>query len=148
MITLYSLSILSSSNSVKTRRRIWNKKSFSPWNYRPKNGIVSNYFVIFSVYVFQFEHTSCRWFTDLLQYADVAQQAFSAATVPTLHNALPAIEALHASWYKRIDRVKYAPFRDALISATAKLDEYYTKTSASDSHILAMGNCLTCSGPS
>ena len=74
----------------------------------------------------------------------MAQQAFSAATVPTLYNALPAIEALHASWYKRIDRVKYAPFKDALITATIKLDEYYTKTSASDAHILAMGNCLTC----
>ena len=67
------------------------------------------------------------------------QQAFSSDTIPTLHKALLAIEALHASWYKRIDREKYAPFEAALISATEKLNEYYMKTSASDAHILAMG---------
>lgn len=97
---------------------------------------------------FMFNVLLIFWSIVFLQYADVAQQAFSAATVPTLHNALPAIEALHASWYKRIDRVKYAPFQDALIAATTKLDEYYTKTSASDAHILAMGKYLICFGPS
>ncbi|KAF8950693.1 hypothetical protein BDZ97DRAFT_1163754 [Flammula alnicola] len=58
--------------------------------------------------------------------------------MPTLYNALPAIEALHAAWNKRADKAKYAPFKQALKAAIAKLEEYYTKTAASDAHILAM----------
>jgi hypothetical protein len=54
-------------------------------------------------------------------------------------NALPAVEALHAVWSKCAVKPKYAVFKDALDAATAKLDEYYQKTVASDAHILAMG---------
>lgn len=74
-----------------------------------------------------------------LQYADKAQQAFSASATPTLFNVLPAIEALHASWMKAMGREKYEPFHVALDAAMTKLDEYYTKTAASDAHIIAMG---------
>lgn len=58
---------------------------------------------------------------------------------PSLHNALPVIEALHAAWKRRSTKNKYAPFQAALEAATKKLDEYYTKTAESDAHILAMG---------
>jgi hypothetical protein len=34
---------------------------------------------------------------------------------------------------------KYEAFHEALDVATTKLDEYYTKTAASDAHIIAMG---------
>jgi hypothetical protein len=34
---------------------------------------------------------------------------------------------------------KYEAFHEALDAATTKLDEYYTKTAASDAHIIAMG---------
>jgi len=34
---------------------------------------------------------------------------------------------------------RYEPFQEALYTATEKLDEYYTKTAASDAHIIAMG---------
>jgi len=70
---------------------------------------------------------------------DIAQQAFSSKMNPTLSNALPAVEALHAAWSKRAVKPKYAVFKDALDAATAKLDEHYQKTAASDAHILAMG---------
>ena len=74
-----------------------------------------------------------------LQYADEAQQAFSASATPTLFNALPAVEALHASWTKAMGKEKYEAFHEALDAAMTKLDEYYTKTAASDAHIIAMG---------
>lgn len=76
---------------------------------------------------------------NFIQHADTAQQAFSADKSPSLHDALPAIEALHAAWSKRSSKEKYSPFWSALNAATTKLDEYYTKTSASDAHIMAMG---------
>ena len=69
----------------------------------------------------------------------MAQQAFSADRSPSLHDALPAIEALHAAWSKRSVKEKYSPFGGALDAASAKLDEYYTKTAASDAHVMAMG---------
>jgi hypothetical protein len=75
----------------------------------------------------------------LHQHADKAQQAFSFIKTPSLHNALPAIEALYAAWSKRAEKVKYSSFQEALDAATSKLDEYYQKTASSDAHILAMG---------
>jgi len=57
---------------------------------------------------------------------------------PTLFNAIPAIETLHAAWASRAERVKYRSFKDALDAAMAKLNEYYKKTAESDAHILAM----------
>ena len=59
------------------------------------------------------------------QYVDEAQQAFSAASGPTLHNALLAIEALHAVWTKAAGKIKYKLFHEALEAATKKLEEYY-----------------------
>lgn len=61
---------------------------------------------------------------------------------PTLHNALPAIEILHAAWTKAAAKHKYHAFAEALEAATEKLDEYYQKTAASDAHIMAMGTSL------
>ena len=56
------------------------------------------------------------------------QQVFSSKTNPTLSNALPAVEALHAAWSKHAVKPKYAIFKDALDAVTEKLDEYYKKT--------------------
>jgi hypothetical protein len=60
-------------------------------------------------------------------------------TAPSLHNALPTIEALHASWSSRVDKAKYAPFKEGLTAAMEKLNEYYKKTAELDAHIFAMG---------
>jgi len=40
---------------------------------------------------------------------------------------------------KAMGKEKYEAFHEALDAATTKLDEYYTKTAASDAHIIAMG---------
>ena len=75
----------------------------------------------------------------LFQHADEAQHAFSSDTKPTLHRALPAIEKLHGSWSERANDTNYIQFWPALEAGKEKLNEYYLKTAASDSHIIAMG---------
>ena len=40
---------------------------------------------------------------------------------------------------KAMGKEKYEAFYEALDAATTKLDEYYTKTAASDAHIIVMG---------
>jgi hypothetical protein len=72
------------------------------------------------------------------QHADKAQQAFSSEQTPTLFNAVPALETLHAAWTSRAKKFKYQAFMDALNAAAAKLNKYYKKTAESDAHILAM----------
>ena len=76
------------------------------------------------------------------QHVDEAQQAFSSASTPTLQNALPALEKLHAAWEKASSKQHYAPYILALTAGITKLDEYYQCTAASDAHIMAMGKCL------
>jgi len=71
-------------------------------------------------------------------HADKAQQAFLSVQTPTLFNAIPAIETLHAAWASQAKKIKYKSFKDALNAAMAKLNEYYKKTADSDAHILAM----------
>ena len=73
-----------------------------------------------------------------LQWADIAQQAFSSDTIPTLHNALPALEALHQAWSSRIDRDKYSDFADALRAGTTKIQQYYELTANSHAYTMAM----------
>jgi len=72
------------------------------------------------------------------QHADKAQQAFSSVQTPTLFNAIPAIETLHAAWSSRANKYKYGAFKNALDAAATKLNGYYEKTAESDAHILAM----------
>ena len=45
-----------------------------------------------------------------------------------LFNALPAIEALHASWMKAMGKEKYEAFHEALDVATTKLRSYQCPT--------------------
>lgn len=73
------------------------------------------------------------------QHADSAQQAFSAASVPTLQLALPAIERLYTSWEKAAAKARYESFGPALSAGMAKLNTYYERSAASDAHIMAMG---------
>ena len=73
------------------------------------------------------------------KHANIAQQAFSAAARPTLHNALPAIEKLYSAWEKASEKPRYAQFKPALNAAMEKLNEYYERTADSDAHIIAMG---------
>ncbi|KAG1785010.1 uncharacterized protein HD556DRAFT_1314614 [Suillus plorans] len=54
------------------------------------------------------EWTRAGQFTDLLLYADVAQQAFSSDHGSTLHLAIPALETLHRSWMSQAERSKYS----------------------------------------
>jgi hypothetical protein len=78
----------------------------------------------------------------LLQHADVAQQAFSSASTPTLHNALPTLEKLHAAWEKASHKDRYSHFVPALDAGKAKLDTYYQRSAQSDAHIMAMGKFI------
>ncbi len=72
------------------------------------------------------------------QHAENAQHAFSLEQGPTLHLAIPALEALHKAWSARISRDKYADFVDALSAATAKIEEYYNKTEQSPAYTFVM----------
>ncbi|KAF8219919.1 hypothetical protein L208DRAFT_1336728, partial [Tricholoma matsutake] len=67
-----------------------------------------------------------------------AQQAFSSDRGSTLHLALPALEALHKSWTKRAERIKYFDFVPALNAGLAKIAEYYDCTADSDAYTFAM----------
>jgi hypothetical protein len=73
-----------------------------------------------------------------VQFADVAQQAFSSNRGSTLHLAILALETLHKAWSSRSDRTKYRYFAPALKAAATKLDEYYKKTTDSPAYIMAM----------
>jgi hypothetical protein len=74
-----------------------------------------------------------------LQHADDAQGAFSSASTPTLHNALPTLEKLHAAWEKAANKPRYLHFVRALTAGKDKLDTYYNRSAESDAHIMAMG---------
>lgn len=87
---------------------------------------------------------SCIFSTILLtfyfrmQTADKAQQAFSYSSIPTLWNAVPALEKLYSTWEKQRGMPEAEPFINALNAGLKKVNEYYEKTSASDAHIMAM----------
>ena len=72
------------------------------------------------------------------QTSEKAQQAFSSSTIPTLCNAVPALEKMYMTWEKQRDQLESAPFQDAIYAAMAKINEYYVKTAESDAHIMAM----------
>ncbi|PPR07905.1 hypothetical protein CVT24_002800 [Panaeolus cyanescens] len=77
-------------------------------------------------------------FCNLLQVADDAQHAFSAAARPTLHNALPAIEKMYSKWEKASEMVEYTRFKSALAAGMRKIEEYYERTAESSAHIVCM----------
>ncbi|KAF7342966.1 putative AC transposase [Mycena venus] len=70
--------------------------------------------------------------------AEKAQQAFSSGTVPSLHNAIPALEALHSAWTKRAGKPDNANYAPALEKAAAKIDQYYQRTARSTAQVMAM----------
>ena len=78
----------------------------------------------------------------LTQHADNAQQSFSSETVPTLHRAIPALEALHKAWSSRAERPRYERFASALNAACTKINEYYEKTTETLAHIITMSMCV------
>jgi hypothetical protein len=80
----------------------------------------------------------CGW-RALIQHADDAQQAFSSSSTPTLHNALPTLEKLHARWMKASLKPRYSHFVLALEAGMTKLNAYYQRSAESDAHIMAMG---------
>ncbi|KAN0128809.1 hypothetical protein V8E53_013396, partial [Lactarius tabidus] len=71
-------------------------------------------------------------------HTDCAQQAFSAAKVPTLQLALPVIEQLYTSWEKASSKLQYDSFVPVLNAGMAKLNTYYKCSAESDAHIMAM----------
>lgn len=77
-------------------------------------------------------------FTSYLQHADHAQQAFSSNRNPSLHLAIPALEALHKAWSARLARLKYGHFKKPLQAAIDKIAAYYKKTGGADAYIIAM----------
>ncbi|KAN0113570.1 hypothetical protein V8E52_007634 [Russula decolorans] len=84
------------------------------------------------------EWDELKLFNDLLAHADNAQHAFSSDQAPSLHLALPALEALHKAWSSQRDRVKYWAFVTALDAGLAKIAEYYDRTAQSDAYTFAM----------
>jgi hypothetical protein len=74
-----------------------------------------------------------------IQYANDAQQAFSSSSAPSLQNALPVLERMHAAWEKASNKPRYSTFISALDSGMQKLDQYYQRSAESDAHIMAMG---------
>jgi hypothetical protein len=73
------------------------------------------------------------------QHAEKAQQAFSSGTIPSMHNAIPALEALHSAWNKKADTPSNSNYAPALNAAADKINEYYQKTSHSTVQVMAMG---------
>ncbi|KAG6895056.1 hypothetical protein C0992_003343 [Termitomyces sp. T32_za158] len=71
-------------------------------------------------------------------HANNAQQAFLSDQVPTLHLAIPALEALHRAWSSHASRIKYTVFSTSLQAACQKIDDYYEKTTNSPAYIMAM----------
>ncbi|KAF8220030.1 hypothetical protein L208DRAFT_1336177, partial [Tricholoma matsutake] len=67
-----------------------------------------------------------------------AQQALSSDRGSTLHLALPALAALHKSWTKQAECIKYFDFVPALNAGLAKIAEYYDCTADSDAYTFAM----------
>ena len=74
----------------------------------------------------------------IIQCVDAAQQAFSYDNTPTLHTALPALEALHKAWSSQSTCSRFAPFTAALQAALAKIKTYYDKTATSHAYTFAM----------
>jgi hypothetical protein len=74
-----------------------------------------------------------------IKYANKAQQAFSSSSAPSLHNALPVLERMHAAWEKISNKPQYSSFIPAPEAGTQKLDQYYQHSAESDAHIMAMG---------
>jgi hypothetical protein len=80
---------------------------------------------------------------DLPKFADVAQHKFSAEQYPTVYLALPALEGLHAAWFKHLTpNTGYDAFQRPLAAGVAKIAEYYNQTEDSDVYIMSMGICL------
>ncbi|EIW52842.1 uncharacterized protein TRAVEDRAFT_135389 [Trametes versicolor FP-101664 SS1] len=75
---------------------------------------------------------------DLLLHADHAQQVFSSEEGPSLHLALPALEAIQRAWLTRSDCPKYVVFASALEAGCAKIKEYFEKTADSEVYMLAL----------
>ena len=73
------------------------------------------------------------------QFSDHAQQTFSSENEPSLHVAIPVLEALHHAWSIRIKREKYEQFMDAIQAGLDKLNEYYERTENSMAYIISMG---------
>jgi hypothetical protein len=61
----------------------------------------------------------------LIQKADAAQQAFSSDHGPSLHLALPALEALHSAWMNYLKNPKFRDFVGPLKAGIKKIEEYY-----------------------
>ncbi len=73
-----------------------------------------------------------------VQDADDAPHAFSSDNHPSLHNTVPALEKLHATWNKKIENAKHGEFWDALKEAAKKVSEYYEKSADTDAYTVAM----------
>ncbi|KAE9403021.1 hypothetical protein BT96DRAFT_1083250 [Gymnopus androsaceus JB14] len=74
----------------------------------------------------------------MLDILDHAQQAFSSENEPSLYVGLPALEALHNAWSKRILKPKYSDFTDAIQAGIDKLSEYYDRTGSSSAYVISM----------
>lgn len=80
------------------------------------------------------------------QHADHAQQGFSSEEGPSLHLALPALEAIQHAWIKRASRSKYQEFTPALEAGCEKVKEYFEKTADSEVYTFALCTCTYLSG--
>ncbi|KIK72807.1 hypothetical protein PAXRUDRAFT_179887 [Paxillus rubicundulus Ve08.2h10] len=91
----------------------------------------------------QMKLTANEWkcvglFASLLVHADNAQQNFSSDASPSLHLALPALEALHKAWDSHSIQSKYMIFSTGLNAGVNKIVEYYGCTADLDAYTMAM----------
>ncbi|KIK94975.1 hypothetical protein PAXRUDRAFT_141754, partial [Paxillus rubicundulus Ve08.2h10] len=64
-------------------------------------------------------------FASLLAHADDSQKNFSSDAGPTLHLALPDLEALHQAWDSHAIQSKYSVSSTGLKKGVENISEYY-----------------------
>ena len=98
------------------------------------SGSALDYLPLYLQYDFYFlNHCQCDA-NEFLKHADNAQQNFSSDGGPSLHLALPALEALYKAWDSRSSQLKYSIFSTGL-SVVKKISEYYEHTADSDGYV-------------
>jgi len=102
------------------RRSISNLSTSCLWDRRDEKDLVKRA-KLDNLKLTEEEWGRAKLFLDLLTHADRAQQAFSSDQGPSLHLGLPALEALHKAWSSRIERPKYADFKEPLRAAVKRL---------------------------
>jgi hypothetical protein len=63
---------------------------------------------------------------------------FSSERLPTLWQALPAIEELQTTWEAKRDHKRFVQYKDAITDGLAKLQKYYSRLDRKPCYLLAL----------